>query len=87
MDFCESLPVAVSSRIALYAEEAEKIRKNAPAWGKLKTYPLDKPRTARAAAADIQAGKYSSFRPVGAFEASTRTQDEGVVLYVRYVGE
>lgn len=41
----------------------------------------------RATARNVKKGMTSNWQPTGAFEATTRMQDEECVVYVRYIGE
>lgn len=45
------------------------------------------PAAASNLARRVRDGSYSAFRPVGAFEAVSRTVDGEIRVYARYVGE
>ena len=55
-------------------------------WALVKEFSEQRAGTARSAARVINQGTIPAYRPAGAFEAVTRTVDNQVRLYARYVG-
>lgn len=77
-----------------WTDEAESLRENPGRWKIVKVYPTAKDITARAVGSGIRNGRYTAFRPVGAWEARTATENDPdtpgrkvVNVYARFIGE
>lgn len=64
---------------------AEALRARPREWARVKTGA--KKSTGATLAARIKTGAIAPFRPAGAFEAKSRTIEDGTAVYARYVGE
>ena len=74
-----------------FAGEAAQLRANPGQWLRVRDYPWAQEGTARTVGVQIRTGRYTAFRPAGAFEAETRTVLEGkqqkIVIWARFIGE
>jgi hypothetical protein len=74
-----------------YGAEAERMRADPGEWLLIKEFPLEEEVNARNMATAIRSGRYTSFRPVGDWDA-TSAKEEGknakmvVNVYVCYAG-
>ncbi|WP_109507309.1 hypothetical protein [Nocardioides speluncae] len=78
-------PPAKDSKPGRYAAIAAALRERPNSWAVIRTYPADQGKKGWGFASSIRNGKYLDFRH--GFEASARTVDGQVRVYVRYVGE
>jgi hypothetical protein len=75
------------ARGTAFVEEAALLRANPGRWRVITTYPLDQRPTAYTIAMRVRQGMYTAFRPVGAWESVTRTEQGKALIWVRYIGE
>jgi hypothetical protein len=66
---------------------ARELRANPGQWAVWKTYTGEGAwNRAGPAAQSVRTGRVQSFRPGGTYEATARSEADGVVIYARYVG-
>jgi hypothetical protein len=69
-------------RTGKYDDIADQLANDMGSW-----YRIATGLSSGSLAAGINNGKVGAFQPKGAFEAVSRTQDDGVAVWARYVGE
>jgi hypothetical protein len=82
MEIIREDPPAQRRTVGKYDEVADQLAGDPGNWYRIAT------RAATGAlAAAINKGAARSFQPPGSFEAVSRTQDDGVSIWARYVGQ
>ena len=79
-------PAKRGPRRSRYEADAAALRANPGRWALLRAVPLTDSKEVYNLSHSVRVGSASAFRPAGAYEATVRTTDGEVRLYVRYVG-
>lgn len=70
----------------MYMNEAQQLRDNPGKPAVIKSFPVHSGSQPRDLVAAINLGKYTAFRPAGAFEAESHTEGDVVNVYAKYTG-
>jgi hypothetical protein len=73
--------------IAAYQVEADAMRAAPGRWAVLRSVPRANSKVVMNLSHSVRTGAATVFRPIGAWEATVRTVDDEVRLYVRYIGD